>query len=175
MKKIIRKAIKKIMRKILVFIVILLLTFSGISFAKYRETTRGKVVACLKNPIFIVKNSKEVEGKISSTNNYYETEFSVLNYLEDTKESTEIGFDYTIKIIPSTKNFPVKYRLVRLDTNEEAELDSNLETSPQTLDTNPQSNLYKLIAYWDFENSKQNFEENLNVKVLVRGVQINND
>lgn len=157
--------------KIIMTIFLLILLFcSNFVFAKYLDIIYGEATTVLKRAIFLVEPPQEINNQISSlNNNYYESEFNILNYIGE--EISEIEYEYTIKIIPSTYNFPVKYHLINLQTNEEVVLNSNLETETLRLDLNKQKQNYKLIAQWDFENTNQNLDEILKVEILVKGVQ----
>lgn len=159
---------------IVIIVVIGIFFFSNWSFAKYAETVLGKATCEIKYPIFIVENSDEIQGRISSiNNNYYETDFNVLNYISNDNETkiSEIDFEYTIKILPSTLDFPVRYRLINLKTNEEIALNPNLESLPINLREEMENHNYKLIVEWDKDNTNQNLDEKLDVKIQVIGVQ----
>lgn len=165
---------KQIKIMIIGLIVIFIISFSTISFSRFVEVIYGKASVNLKRPIFLIENLNTVQAQISSiNNNYYETNFNVLNYISenDIQVASEIDFEYTIKIIPNTFDFPVKYKLINLNTNQEVELNSELETSPINLGTELANHNYKLIVQWDLDNTNQNFEENLEVRVLIKGVQ----
>lgn len=163
------------MKQIRVFIIIIsvigIFSFYNFSFARYVESVLGKASCELKYPIFKVENSDEIQGKISSiNNNYYESDFNVLNYISE-EEINEIEFEYTIRIVPNTLEFPVKYKLININTNEELALNSNLETEKIDLGKDLENHNYKLIVQWDTENTNQNFDENLEVKVVIEGEQ----
>ena len=142
------------------------------AFASYKSVISGKVKTELKYPIFLLNNNGSVNGRISSiSNNYFENFFSIYNYLEEENIVSETGFEYTIKIIPSTINFPVKYTLIDLEKDSEIALNSELETPKLILKTNKENHNYKLIVEWDLDNICEDLEENLNVEILVKGVQ----
>lgn len=159
---------------------ILLIFFTNITLANYKSIIYGKANTNLKKPVFIVEYSDTVQGQISSkTNNYFESYINVLNYinkddLDEIKKLNEIDFEYTIKIIPSTNNFPVKYKLIDINNGQEIALDSNLESEKITIGNMEEKNIYKLILEWDIENNNQNLDGNLDVEILVKGVQKNN-
>ena len=155
----------------IIMITIFILIVSTISIASYKLTVFGKAEAKLKKPIFLLNHNEIIDAQISSrSNNSYETTFNILNFIEDNSIS-EIDFEYIIKLLPSSTNFPIKYRLLDLNENKELFLDSNLETDKITIGTNKEIHNYKLIVEWDMENNNQNLEENLNVEILVKGVQ----
>lgn len=163
----------KILIIILIFILILC-CFVTQSFAKYFDIIFGRVSAELKNSIFVVEKPETIQGQISSlNNNYYEFCFNILNYIssDNIQKISEVEFEYTIKLIPSTDNFPAKYRLINLFTNQEINLNSDLETEKINLGTSLENHNYKLIVQWDMENTNQNFDENFEIEILVNGVQ----
>ena len=66
----------------LFLIILILLISSNLVFGKYTDVIYGKATATLKKPIFSVEKIDEIHGQISSlTNNYYESEFNILNYI----------------------------------------------------------------------------------------------
>lgn len=156
----------------IIFIIIGIILISNMVFASYKEVIRGEATGKMKIPIFIFNSENLVQGKMSSiNNNFYENTFDILNYIEGKNVVNEIDFEYTIKVIPSTTNFPVKYRLVNLETNMELALDSSLESPKISLGTSKEKHMYKLIAEWDMENTTQELEENLEVEIQIKGVQ----
>ena len=162
------------MKKKLKFLLLILgiIFISNIAFASYYELIEGNVTAELKIPVFELNKEDEIKGQISSVNqNYYESTFEILNYIEDKNVLSEIPYQYKIKLIPSTGNFPVKYRLLDLDNNLELELDSNLETSEIQLGTEKENHHYQVIVEWDMENSNQELEEKFQLEIQVKGVQ----
>ena len=157
---------------IIIFIGITIILLTNIAIASYREIIVGKATGKMKMPIFNFSSINIVQGIISSINqNSYENTFNVLNYIEDKSLINEIDFEYTIKILPSTTNFPVKYKLIDLNNNTEVILDSNLESPKLKLGTDKENYNFKLIIEWDMENNIQELDENLEVQILVKGVQ----
>ena len=157
---------------IIIFIGITIILLTNIAIASYREVIVGKATGKMKMPIFNFSSINIVQGIISSINqNSYENTFNVLNYIEDKNLINEIDFEYTIKILPSTTNFPVKYKLIDLNNNTEVILDSNLESPKLKLGTDKENYNFKLIIEWDMENNIQELDENLDVQILVKGVQ----
>lgn len=157
---------------IIIFIGITIILLTNIAIASYREVIVGKATGKMKMPIFNFSSINIVQGIISSINqNSYENTFNVLNYIEDKNLINEIDFEYTIKILPSTTNFPVKYKLIDLNNNTEVILDSNLESPKLKLGTDKETYNFKLIIEWDMENNIQELDENLEVQILVKGVQ----
>ena len=156
----------------ILFIIILIFFISNITFANYREIIFGDVIVKMKYPIFLLNNNELVEGQINSKEkSYYENVFNILNYIEDIDAISETEFEYTIKIIPSTLNFPVKYTLINLENNSQVYLNSELESEKILLGTDKENHNYKLIVEWDLENDNRNLEENLEVEILIKGVQ----
>lgn len=156
----------------IILIVILMSLISSINFANYRSIIFGNATAKIKYPIFLLNSNELVEKQISSINNSsYENVFSIFNYIEDIGTISETDFEYTIKIIPSTTNFPVKYTLINLESNSEIALNSELESEKILLASNKEKHNYKLVVDWDYENNNRNLEDNLEVEILVKGVQ----
>lgn len=163
---------KKKVKFVLYFFMLSIVIICSTAFASYKETISGKAVATMKIPIFTIEESVITEKKLSSKNdNYAEYIFNVLNYIDSENFINEIEFNYTIKIIPSTFNFPVKYRLIDLELGKEITLDSELESEQLILGVEKENHHYKLIAEWDLENNNQNLDENLNIEIQVKGVQ----
>lgn len=162
------------MKKSFIIIFIGIILISNIAIASYKEMIEGEVTGIMKKPVFISNNTNVVQGTISSINqNSYENTFNILNYIEDQNLINEINFEYFIKILPSTMNFPVKYRLIDLNTNIEVGLSSNLESQKFNIGTDRENYNYKLIIEWDMENKNQTLDENLEVQIQVIGVQVN--
>ena len=113
--------------KIIIITNFIIIIISTISVASYKVVIKGNAKADLKKPVFVLDNSDYIQGQMSSRKNtFYENTFNVLNYIEN--NTNEVDLEYVIKIIPSTLNFPVKYRIIDLKENQELELDSNLES-----------------------------------------------
>lgn len=164
--------------KLIISVFILVLLFiSNVVLANYRTIIDGKASAVLKKPLFFCNKPDIIQGQISSIENYYyESTFNIFNFIEknefeESETLNEIAFEYTIQIIPSTFNFPVKYSLIDLNTNQQLSLDSNLETDKLSLGITKENYNYKLIVEWDSDNNNQNLDSNLDVEILVKGVQ----
>ena len=72
---------KKIKFIIVIFTLVLIIS-SNFAFAKYVDVVYGNATATLKRSIFIVNTQEEITREISSiSNNYYESEFNILNYI----------------------------------------------------------------------------------------------
>ena len=156
----------------IILVLILISLISNITFASYKSLISGKAVAKLKYPIFLFNSNNLIEGNISSrTNTYYENVFNVFNYLEAEELINETDFEYTIKIIPSTNNFPVKYSLIDLESGTQIGLNSELESDKILLSTARENHNYKLLVEWDSDNNNRNLENNLEVEILIKGVQ----
>lgn len=168
---------RKKLKLIISVLIFAMLFVSNIVLANYRTRIEGKVSAILKSFIFVCNEPDIIQGPVGSIeHNYYENTFSILNYieqsnLEESEIINDIAFEYTIQVLPSTFNFPVKYSLINLNTNEELALNSNLETDKLSFGKTRENYNYKLIAEWDSENNNQNLEANLDVEILVKGVQ----
>lgn len=158
--------------KILFIALIILFLSANLAIASYKSIIPGEARTFLKIPVFLFSNPNPIQKNMSSVNeNFVENTFNVLNYIDEKQLVNEVDFEYTIKIIPSTLNFPVKYKLIDLESNSEIALDSNLETKKLSLSTNRENHNYKLVVEWDMENSNQNLESKLDVEILVKGVQ----
>ena len=160
-------------RKFKILLILLLICLiSNVAFSNYRSSILGKANASIKYPIFLLNSDKIIEGRINSTENcYYENTFNILNYIEDEELINEVDFEFTIKIIPSTQNFPVKYKLIDVEKDEEIILNNELESSKIIIGTNKANYNYKLVIESDLENAIQDLDENLNVEILVKGEQ----
>lgn len=161
------------MKKKIVYLIIFFFIFiSNYVFANYKTVIDGIINVELKNSIFMCNNSElQIQTMNSIENNSFENTFNIMNFIEEENLINEINFEYTIKIVPSNNNFPVKYKLIDLNNNCEISLNSNLESSTLELGTNKEQHNYKLIVYWDMDNVNQNLEENLDVGIQVKGVQ----
>lgn len=156
----------------IILVLILISLISNITFASYKSMISGKAIAKLKYPIFLFNSNDFIEGNISSrTNTYYENVFNIFNYLEDEELINETDFEYTIKIIPSTNNFPVKYSLIDLESGAQININSELESDKILLGTTRENHNYKLLVEWDLENNNRDLENNLEVEILIKGVQ----
>lgn len=162
------------MKKLLkiLYIIILIIIVANISYAKFMTKINGQGKAEVKQPILIFKKSDIINGQISKTNNLYENTFSFKNYFENSEKVNEIEFEYIIKILPSTLNFPVKYNLINLDTNTEVELNENFETEKIFMGTEKIIHNYKLKVSWDENLSASKVEEVVDVKMQIKAVQI---
>ena len=156
----------------IIFIIFIFILLTNICFATYKTVIKGNVVSEMKIPIFIVQESNIQSNQMNSTDKkIYENTFNILNYIDEQNIISEIEFEYYIKIIPSTNNFPIKYKLIKLDTNEELNLDNNLESPKLKFSTSKESHNYKLVVEWDMDNNTQNLDESLNVEIQIKGVQ----
>lgn len=156
----------------IVLITIILIIIVNNSYAKFSTKINGEGKAKLKTPILILENNDMIIGEISKLNNLYQSDFSLKNYIENGSNINEIDFEYSIKLIPSTLNFPVKYSLINLETNKEIALNENLETAQILMGTEKIIHKYRLIVSWTDITNAEAIEENLDVKIKIKATQI---
>lgn len=166
-----KSKIKFIIAIFAVFCVLISVT----SYSFFKTAIPGKAVTTLKLPIFQVEESVLTEAVMTSKSESNQAEFifNILNYRIENNNTilNEIDWEYYIQIIPTTANFPVRYRLFDMSENREINIDSNLKSESLALGTTQQNHHYKLVAEWDMENSSRNLEENLKVDIEIKGVQ----
>lgn len=159
---------KAIIRSLI--IVLFLFIFMNNSYAKFASKIKGKGTAYLKEPIIILEKKEILIGEISKTNNEYIQDFYVRNYLEN--KINEIEFEYLITLNSSTINFPVKYKLIKLDTNEELKLDSKMQTTKIFMGTEKTIHRYRLVVNWCELDTKEKVDDIVEVKIKIKAEQI---
>lgn len=161
---------KRLVKIFLIILVVIIIT--NISFAKYITIIKGQGKLQVREPILILSKKDVITGEISKINNQYETEFTLKNYLGSGEKVNEIDFEYIIKLIPSTNNFPAEYSLINSDTNEKLVLNEDLETEKMFIGTEKQIHNYKLLVNWSSLSVYEPVEENLEVKINIKATQI---
>lgn len=156
----------------ILFIIIVCIICVNTCYAKFSTKIIGQGKTQLKVPIIILEKRETVLGEISQTNNLYETYFDIKNFSENMKAINEIDFEYNIKLIPSTANFPAQYTLINVDNNEEILLNKNLETDKIFIGNEKTVHRYKLVVKWFEINTSEKVDENLDVKVKINAKQI---
>lgn len=162
---------KKLIVKILGIVIILMLVVN-VSYAKFITKINVKGVAKLKVPILVLESNPLVVGEFNKEKNMYTQDFCLKNYFEKNQKTNEIQFQYFIKLIPSTSNFPANYKLINLDTNEEIKVNEKLETQKILMNTEKTIHRYRLIVNWGELNTKEEVDEILEVKIKVNAEQI---
>lgn len=157
--------------KILLIIMVLIIV-DNISYAKFITRINGKGKVELKTPILVLENDDLIVGQINKSHNSYQSEFCLKNYIEKTSSINEINFEYSIKLIPSTLNFPVRYSLINVNTNEEISLNDNLETDKISIGKDKIEHKYRLIVSWEEFKKCEDVQEYLDVKIKIKATQI---
>ena len=110
-------------KKIRILFIFMILIITNISYGKFVTRINGEGKAKLKVPILMLENREIIVGEINKNHNLYQSDFNLKNYIENTEKVNEINFKYSIKILPSTLNFPVKYSLINLNNLTTTNLD----------------------------------------------------
>ena len=161
---------KKVVK--ILFILLVCVMFINICYAKFSTKIIGQGKTELKIPIIILEKRETVVGEINNNQNAYETYFDVKNFVENIQLSNEIDFEYNIKLIPSTTNFPVQYTLINVNNNKEVSLNENLETDRIFIGTEKVVHKYKVVVKWHDINTIEQVADNLEVRVKINAEQI---
>lgn len=161
---------KKVVKILLITIILIIIVNN--SYAKFITKINGEGKVNVKIPILILENNELTIGEINKVKNSYQADFSLKNYLENTSKINEINFTYTIKLMPSTLNFPVKYKLINLDTNEEIILNENLETGNISIGIEKTIHKYRLVVNWTEIENTEEIQECLDVKIKINAKQV---
>lgn len=156
----------------ILFIIFVFIIFANVCYAKFSTKIIGQGKTQLKVPIIILEKRETVLGEISKSKNVYETYFDIKNFTENMQAINEINFEYNIKLIPSTANFPAEYTLINLDTNKEILLNENLETDKIFIGTEKVVHKYKVVVKWYDINTSEKVDENFEIKLKINAEQI---
>ncbi len=161
--------------KIIVVLIIILITFfTQNTFAKFYEKLEKTLIkAEIAEPIAIFESVSETV-KINNFNKYSgekEYIFKIKNYdiLENgERRISEVNFNYFIEIKSTNSNFPIKYKLIDMQNNEEIELINNKSNEISMKSEKEFEKGYKLVIMYDETKKVDTNEKSADIEILVK-------
>lgn len=154
---------KKIPINIIILLVILL-SVTGITYAKYQTSTNGSIVAKVAKPIFEVRKEESITITALAPNASYS--FEVRNYNEE--EINEVDMEYYIEI-ETKENAPIEFSLyegeniIELKDNKTNKINLNKEKKEE--------HKYRLDIHYKEDKINNIEEREQNVEIKIHSIQ----
>ncbi len=158
--------LKKVKKLLLISLIII--NIQIVSFARYYETLdKIQGYAVIAEPIVKLESLQDtIQLEINKETERKEYYFIIKNYEIDSKNNkriSEVDFSYDIEIEITDNNFPIKYELYDISTNEKIQNKSKFDM-PKNIEFEKK---YKLVIYWNDLQEEMSNKADINIKVNV--------
>lgn len=153
-------------KQIILMAIIILLCIPSITMSKYNSKFEKNGKINIAKPVIIFEEQTELNSEIINKKSFpIEYNFKIKNYTDT--GVNEIEFYYNIEVQDTAINFPIKYRLFDINTNEEVILNNNKTIDMKISNGIAEEKLYKLVIEWDKRNGRLSNDTDLNIKINV--------
>lgn len=153
--------------KILSLIILLVICINSISLSKYSSFWEGKAMIQVSKPIVILEKDEILKTEITEKSFPMEYDFSICNY--DESKVNEAEFDYVIQIEDSVEDFPISYKLIDCDNQEEIQLIEGKSQPMKIKSFEKEIRKFKLCFEW--RELDRELADSLKIKLKVDVVQ----
>jgi hypothetical protein len=155
---------------VVLLIILVILGIPNVSRARYYEfLNMMSVRANIAEPIIQVESlQNKIIQSINKESEIQEYLFVVRNYEnENSKKISEVDFSYTIEIISSNENFPIKIELYDVQDNLEILNGKNISENIFIKKEIEYEKQYKLVVTWEKTNNELSDSDNIHIVVNV--------